>query len=75
MIQDAPAFVTAVKKALPLAAQGQLMTFGVVPTQPETGYGYIKCGARLDGDLYQLDRFVEKPDLDTAGEYVSSGDY
>ncbi|MEH6580944.1 MAG: mannose-1-phosphate guanylyltransferase/mannose-6-phosphate isomerase [Halioglobus sp.] len=75
LIQDVVAFVTAVGRALPLAAKGQLMTFGVQPTQPETGYGYIKCGQQIDSDLYQLDRFVEKPDLATAGEYLASGEY
>ena len=75
LIQDVPAFVEAVGKALPLATEGQLMTFGVVPTQPETGYGYIKCGVERGSDLYQLDRFVEKPDLATAQAYVDSGNY
>jgi mannose-1-phosphate guanylyltransferase/mannose-6-phosphate isomerase len=75
LIQNVPAFVAAVGKALPLAQAGQLMTFGVVPTQPETGYGYIKCGVRIQDDLYALERFVEKPDLAVAGEYVASGDY
>jgi mannose-1-phosphate guanylyltransferase/mannose-6-phosphate isomerase len=75
VITNVEAFVGAVRKALPLAEKGQLMTFGVVPTQPEVGYGYIKCGAPLDSDLYSLDRFVEKPDLAVAGEYVASGDY
>ena len=48
LIQDVEAFVEAVGKALPLARQGRLMTFGVVPASPETGYGYIKCGAEVD---------------------------
>ncbi|MFT4615718.1 MAG: mannose-1-phosphate guanylyltransferase/mannose-6-phosphate isomerase [Bacteroidia bacterium] len=75
LIQNIPAFVAAVDKALPLAQAGQLMTFGVVPTQPEIGYGYIKCGDRISDDLYALERFVEKPNLTVAGEYVASGDY
>jgi mannose-1-phosphate guanylyltransferase/mannose-6-phosphate isomerase len=75
LIQQVEAFVAAVAKALPLAVEGQMMTFGVVPTQPETGYGYIKCGVALDSDLYPLDRFVEKPDPETAKGYVTSGDY
>ncbi len=66
LIRDVDAFVAAVDKALPLARDGRLMTFGVVPTAPETGYGYIKCGAVLGDDLYELDRFVEKPDAATA---------
>lgn len=75
VIQDIPAFVTAVDRALPLAEDGKLVTFGVVPTQPETGYGYIKCGSSVGDDLYQLDRFVEKPDAATAKDYVASGDF
>lgn len=75
LIQDIPSFVGAVQQALPLASEGQLMTFGVVPTQPETGYGYIKCGPSKASEIYALDRFVEKPDLATAREYVASGDF
>lgn len=75
LIQDVPAFVAAVGKAMPQAEQGKLMTFGVVPSSPETGYGYIKCGESLGSDLYQLERFVEKPDEPTAQQYLDSGDY
>ena len=75
VMQDVAAFVAAVGKAIPLARQGRLMTFGVVPSGPETGYGYIKCGATIDADLYDLERFVEKPDVDTAQAYVESGNY
>lgn len=75
LIQDVEAFVAAVGKAIPLAQKGRLMTFGVVPASPETGYGYIKCGAAIDADLYDLERFVEKPDTATAEAYVESGSY
>ncbi|MEH6635541.1 MAG: mannose-1-phosphate guanylyltransferase/mannose-6-phosphate isomerase [Halioglobus sp.] len=75
LIQDVSAFVEAVNKAVPLAQQGRLMTFGVVPTSAETGYGYIKCGSALEADLYDLDRFVEKPDTATAQAYLESGNY
>ena len=75
VMQDVAAFVAAVGKAIPLAQQGRLMTFGVVPSGPETGYGYIKCGATIEADLYDLERFVEKPDADTAQAYVESGNY
>ena len=75
VIQNVPAFASAVSEALPLAQQGRLMTFGVVPNAPETGYGYIKCGESLGGDLFGLERFVEKPDLATAQSYVDSGNY
>ncbi|MEZ5572868.1 MAG: mannose-1-phosphate guanylyltransferase/mannose-6-phosphate isomerase [Halioglobus sp.] len=75
LITNVDAFVAAVDKALPLAQQGRLMTFGVVPTAPETGYGYIKCGSLVDEDLYDLERFVEKPDAETARGYLESGGY
>ncbi len=75
LIQDNSAFADAVVKAIPLAERGRLMTFGVVPTSAETGYGYIRCGAELGTDLFELDTFVEKPDADTAQAYVDSGKY
>ena len=75
LIQNVAAFVEAVSKAVPLARDGRLMTFGVVPSSPETGYGYIKCGSALAEDLYELERFVEKPDAATARAYVDSGSY
>lgn len=75
LIKDVGAFVDAVAKALPLAREGRLTTFGVVPTAPETGYGYIKCGASLADGLFDLERFVEKPDAATAQDYLDSGDY
>ncbi len=75
VIRDVDAFVTAVGRAVPLAQQGKLMTFGVVPSSPETGYGYIKCGASLADDLYELEQFVEKPDASTAEAYLESGNY
>jgi mannose-1-phosphate guanylyltransferase/mannose-6-phosphate isomerase len=76
IIQDVEAFVQAVGAAVPVAAAGRLVTFGVVPTSPETGYGYIRCGAALAAEgLYDLERFVEKPDSATAEAYVDSGNY
>ncbi len=75
VIQDINAFVEAVAAAVPMAREGRLMTFGVVPTGPETGYGYIRCGERLGEGLFELQRFVEKPDLETAQRYLEGGDY
>lgn len=75
VIQDVAAFAAAVAKAAPLAQQGRLMTFGVVPTKAETGYGYIRCGEPMGADLYALDSFVEKPDAATAQQYLDSGNY
>jgi|TARA_R100000005_G_scaffold89876_2_gene60798 mannose-1-phosphate guanylyltransferase/mannose-6-phosphate isomerase len=75
LIQQVDAFAEAVARALPMARAGRLMTFGVVPHTPETGYGYIRCGAALGDDLYTLDAFVEKPDSATAQAYLESGSY
>ncbi|MDN4504229.1 mannose-1-phosphate guanylyltransferase/mannose-6-phosphate isomerase [Alteromonadaceae bacterium BrNp21-10] len=58
-----------------LAEQGKLVTFGIVPTTPETGYGYIKQGTAIDELTFELSGFVEKPDLETAKSYLASGDY
>lgn len=73
-IPDASVFQSVVTQAKPFAEQGELITFGVVPTGAETGYGYIRRGAPT-GDLYKVAQFVEKPDSATAGDYVSSGEY
>lgn len=52
-----------------------VVTFGVQPTRPETGYGYIKKGRSISNGLFDVDRFVEKPDVDTAKKYISSGEF
>ncbi|MBI3480640.1 MAG: mannose-1-phosphate guanylyltransferase/mannose-6-phosphate isomerase [Nitrosomonadales bacterium] len=69
LITDQAAFARAVEKATQLAAQGKLVTFGIHPEAPETGYGYIEA----EGNA--VIRFVEKPSLEKAREYVSSGRY
>ncbi|CUW37955.1 mannose-1-phosphate guanyltransferase [Magnetospirillum sp. XM-1] len=74
LIGDVPAFHKALESAIPLAEAGRLVTFGIQPTNPNTGYGYIKRGKALDGG-FEVERFVEKPDLATAETYVASGDY
>lgn len=74
LIQDTDAFQAAVGAALPLAEAGKLVTFGIVPTHAETGYGYIEQGDTL-GAGFVVSRFVEKPDRATAEEYLSSGRY
>ena len=73
-IVDETAFRRAVEQAQPLAEAGHLVTFGIVPVYPATGYGYIKCGDQT-GDGFRVDKFVEKPDEQTAEEYVSLGGY
>jgi len=75
LIQNTEAFQQGVAKAIPLAEQGKLVTFGIVPSHPETGYGYIHRGTELASDCYSVDKFVEKPDLDTANAYLASGNY
>jgi len=77
VIRDLQAFRDAVTKGEALAEQGHLVTFGIVPEYPETGYGYIQGGAPLPGseDARRIDRFVEKPDLTTARMYLDAGDY
>ena len=74
-MQDDAAFRESVQRAVPLAEAGHLVTFGVVPSAPETGYGYIERGAVLDGGGYAVARFVEKPDAATAQTYFDGGDY
>jgi mannose-1-phosphate guanylyltransferase/mannose-6-phosphate isomerase len=74
LIEDVEAFQSTVAKALPYAQDNQLVTFGIVPTAPETGYGYIKAGDAV-GDAFFVDQFVEKPDLDVAKSYLKSGEY
>jgi len=75
LIQDVPAFHASIRAALPLAANGKLVTFGIVPTHPETGYGYIERGDHVADGGFAVSRFVEKPDLATAGDYLSSGNF
>ncbi|MCT2533590.1 mannose-1-phosphate guanylyltransferase/mannose-6-phosphate isomerase [SAR92 clade bacterium H231] len=74
VIQDEAAFHAAVMRATPLAEAGKLVTFGIVPAQPHTGYGYIRRGKDL-GEGFEVDAFVEKPSSDVAQDYFSSGDY
>ena len=74
VVRDVAAFQAAVRAALPAAEAGRLVTFGVVPEGPETGYGYIRRAAQ-SGAAYAIDRFVEKPDLATAERFVASGEY
>ncbi len=75
VIQQPEVFAAAVAHGLPAAREGQLVTFGIVPTAPETGYGYIKRAKAIGDELFRIERFVEKPDLETARGYLASGDY
>lgn len=76
VITDGEGFQRAVERATPHAEDGRLITFGIVPRAPETGYGYIKAGEPLGGgQLYVVERFVEKPEAATARAYIDSGRY
>ncbi len=75
LIQDVEAFQTCIQTAVPLAQDGKLVTFGIVPTHAETGYGYIEQGIDVGIGGFKVSRFVEKPDLVTAQEYLANGSY
>lgn len=74
VVADQAAFTEAVMKAVPLAEAGKLVTFGIVATEPHTGYGYIKAGDAVDG-AYSVASFKEKPDAETAAGYLKDGGY
>lgn len=73
LVRDLEKFNASLKDAIAVAQQGKLVTFGIVPTRPETGYGYIKSVE--DNGLLRVAAFVEKPHLEKAEEYLRSGDY
>lgn len=75
VIQDQNNFIQTVQQALPQATAGKLVTFGIVPDAPETGYGYIRQGDAVSKDAYQVAAFVEKPDRTTAKAYLESKEY
>jgi mannose-1-phosphate guanylyltransferase/mannose-6-phosphate isomerase len=85
LIQDEEKFHQALAVAAEFASDGNLVTFGIVPDRPETGYGYIRKGRGVpfapefgigdDISVFAIDRFVEKPDFETARSYVNSGEY
>ncbi len=74
-VADPEAFRAAVREAVRVAETGQIVTLGIAPTRPETGYGYIRLGAPLSGAARKVGAFVEKPNLETAKQYLASGDY
>ncbi len=75
LISDVAAFANAVNDARALCDQGWLVTFGLIPTRAETGFGYIEKGQALNDKGYQVARFVEKPDAATAQEYLKGGQH
>jgi mannose-1-phosphate guanylyltransferase/mannose-6-phosphate isomerase len=78
VVKERARFVEAVKRAARVAATGRLVLFGIKPTEPHTGYGYIKQGVALEGfgnGAFAVERFAEKPDKDTASQYLAQGGY
>lgn len=75
VVEDEKAFLNAVFKAEKVARQGKIVTFGIKPTQPETGYGYIQKGSLIEDGIYCVQKFQEKPNLELATELVASGEY
>lgn len=74
-VADVGEYQRVVRKALEAARSGSLVTLGMKPTRPETGYGYLKIGKKLEDESARVDAFVEKPDAKTARRYVKSGKY
>lgn len=76
-VEDTDAFHDAIERAVAAAATGALVTFGIEPSRPETGYGYIRRGEALEGiaDCFKVEHFVEKPDRATAEAFVASQEY
>ena len=72
-VSDKLLFQAHVKSAVDLAIAGKLVTFGIVPSKPETGYGYIRAGEQVAGLAHVVEQFVEKPDVDTAKAYLAEG--
>ena len=75
VIQDIKAFHKAIDIANKQAQEGKLATFGIVPTDANIGYGYIKSSEESIGGTYKVEEFVEKPDLKTAESYLEQGNY
>ena len=73
-ISKLPHFHAAIRTAAQLASQGSLVVFGIAPSSPHTGYGYIRQGAP-EGEAFAVERFVEKPNLETAKGFLAAGGY
>lgn len=76
LIETNDMFANAFAQAHKLAEQNKIVTFGIIPTEPETAFGYIECGKTADAaGNYPVTRFVEKPSIDLAQEYIAAGNY
>jgi len=75
IIKDAEGFRSQLNIAIKAAESGKLVTFGIQPTRPDTGFGYIKAHCEDDSEIYEVDRFTEKPDVATAEKFLNEGGY
>ena len=75
IIKPIKKFINYIKKAEKITKDGFLVTFGIVPNKPETGYGYIKSSKKIKNEIYKVDKFVEKPNLKTAEKYLKEKNY
>ena len=75
LIGDTQSFTDAVQRALPIAREGWLVTFGIRPDRPETGFGYIRRAESVGAEAFRVEQFVEKPNLATAESYLADGHY
>jgi len=75
LVADQTGFMDAVRTAVGAAQGGALVTFGITPDRPETGFGYIEMGDEVDPGVRRAERFVEKPDLETAEQYLAAGNF
>ena len=75
VISPAERFAHYMRRAGEIAARGHIVTFGIPPTTPETAYGYLRAGERIEADCFRVEAFTEKPDATTAAAYVASGRY
>jgi mannose-1-phosphate guanylyltransferase len=75
LVEDGGEFVEVLRQAVAGAQRGLLMTVGIAPTHPETGYGYLHCGDTIDGPVRQVREFREKPSAEVAAAYLASGEY
>jgi mannose-1-phosphate guanylyltransferase len=74
-ISDNSNFIKTIKKGIKWAEKGYLVTYGIIPTRPETGYGYIERGEELEDSVMKAKRFTEKPKIKTANDYLKSKDF
>jgi mannose-1-phosphate guanylyltransferase/mannose-6-phosphate isomerase len=74
-ISDDKEFLDTIKKGIKWAEEGYLVTYGIVPSRPETGYGYIERGEKLEDSVMKAKRFTEKPKIKTANDYVKSKNF